>query len=182
MKKLFLVIDDIFWTVKCNFQLWLHGPYGLARVIERMPYIFIIKYLRKYGAEIEEDCRIETGIILHRPQKNNPFSNLIMKRGSFIGHKSLIDLTDKVIFEKYSGVGGYCQIWTHQTNSLIPPCPENIGCVVLKENSICYSGVIVSPGITIGENARIGANSLVNKNVEPDTFMGGVPAKVLIKL
>ena len=56
------------------------------------------------------------------------------------------------------------------------------GPVTLKRNAICYSGVIVSPGVTIGENARVGACSLVNKDVEADTFVGGVPAKLVSTL
>jgi len=36
-------------------------------------------------------------------------------------------------------------------------------------------------GITIGDGAIIGANTLVNKNVEPYTIVGGVPARKLKK-
>lgn len=38
-------------------------------------------------------------------------------------------------------------------------------------------GVTVAPGVTIGEHAVIGANAFVNKDVEPYTIYGGVPAK-----
>ena len=35
------------------------------------------------------------------------------------------------------------------------------------------------PGITIGENAIIGANSFVTKNVPKNTFVAGCPAKFI---
>lgn len=180
IRKLFWFIEDTGWLIRCRYAFWLHGPYGLSHVIERMPFRFIPKYLRRYGATVAESVRIERGIILHRPDPVLPFRNLILKEGSFIGHNAIIDLSHQVVFEEYSGIGGYCQVWTHQTTSLIPPCPEKRGAVILRPNSICYSGVTVSPGVTIGENSRVGANSLVSKDVPPDTFVGGVPARPII--
>jgi len=179
MKRTLLLIEDLIWNLRCKFNFYLHGPYGVSKCIEKMPFQFIIKYMKKYGANIEEDCRIETGIILHRPDMKIPFRNLRLGKGAFIGHKSIIDLTDQIIFEDYSGIGGYCQIWTHQTTSLYPPSPEVKFPVKLEKGAICYSGVIVSPGITIGSNSRVGANSVVNKNIEPNCFCAGLPAKTI---
>lgn len=177
LKRFFWWLEDLGWNIKCRYGFWLHGPYGLARVIEKMPFRYIVKYLRRYGATVSDTTRIERGMIIQRPDAVRPFKNLVLKEGSFVGYKAIMDLTEPIVFEEYAGIGGFCQVWTHQTTTLIPPCPENKGPVTLKRNSICYSGVIVSPGITIGENARIGACSLVNKDVEPDTFVGGVPAR-----
>lgn len=39
--------------------------------------------------------------------------------------------------------------------------------------------VIVLPGVTIGKGAIVGANSLVTKDVEPYSIVGGCPAKFL---
>jgi acetyltransferase-like isoleucine patch superfamily enzyme len=177
LKKLFWSLEDCSWNFKCRYGFWLHGPYGLARVIEKMPFRYIVKYLRRYGATVADTTRIERGMIIQRPDPVKPFKNLVLKDGSFVGYKAIMDLSEPIVFEEYAGIGGFCQVWTHQTTSLIPPCPENRGSVILRRNSICYSGVIVSPGVTIGENARVGACSLVNKDVPPDTFVGGVPAK-----
>ncbi len=164
-------------NLKCRFYFYLYGSYGVSKCIERMPFVFIKRYMRKYGATIGEDCRIEPGIILHRPDKDIPFKNLFLGKGSFIGHKSILDLTNKIIFENYSGVGGYCQIWTHQTTSLFPPSPEVSAPVKFEYGVICYSGVIISPGVTIGINSSIGANSVVNESIPPNSFCAGLPAK-----
>jgi acetyltransferase-like isoleucine patch superfamily enzyme len=37
-------------------------------------------------------------------------------------------------------------------------------------------------GITIGENAIVGAGSVVTKDVPPDTIVAGVPAKLRRKV
>ncbi len=53
------------------------------------------------------------------------------------------------------------------------------GFVVLEENSVIGSNATIIENIRIGKNAFVGAGSLVRKNVQPDTVVGGVPAKVL---
>lgn len=37
----------------------------------------------------------------------------------------------------------------------------------------------ITPGVTIGKNAVVAAGSVVTKNVEDNTVVGGVPAKVI---
>ena len=44
------------------------------------------------------------------------------------------------------------------------------------------AGVIILHGLTIGENAVIGAGAVVTENVPPETLVVGVPAKAVRKL
>lgn len=44
------------------------------------------------------------------------------------------------------------------------------------------SGAVILPGITIGENALVGAGAVVTKDVPPGTIVAGNPARVLRKL
>ena len=37
----------------------------------------------------------------------------------------------------------------------------------------------VNPGVNIGSNSIIGANSVVTKDVLPNSIVGGVPAKLI---
>jgi acetyltransferase-like isoleucine patch superfamily enzyme len=50
--------------------------------------------------------------------------------------------------------------------------------VVMRGASI-GSGATLLGGITVGENAIVGAGSVVTKNVPPDTIVAGNPARVL---
>ena len=50
---------------------------------------------------------------------------------------------------------------------------------ILKKGCILGGNVTILPGITIGENAIVGAGSVVTKNVEPNTVVTGNPAKFL---
>ena len=41
------------------------------------------------------------------------------------------------------------------------------------------ANVTILPGVTIGDGAVIAAGAVVNKDVEPNTVVGGVPAKFI---
>ena len=99
IKKLFWAIEDLKWNFRCRYNLWLHGPYGLAKVIENIPFHFLVKYLRKYGASIGQNCRFERGINLHRPLGRKPLENLIIGDDVYLGHDTLIDLSKRVILQ-----------------------------------------------------------------------------------
>ena len=81
LKRVFWSLEDLGWNLRCRYGFWLHGPYGLAKVIEKMPFRYIAKYLRKYGATISDTTRIERGMIIQRPDPVKPFNNMILKEG-----------------------------------------------------------------------------------------------------
>ncbi|NUB92539.1 acyltransferase [Haloterrigena sp. SYSU A558-1] len=51
------------------------------------------------------------------------------------------------------------------------------GEVVIGERAMIGAGAIVLPGVEIGANARVAANSLVTRDVPPGTTVAGVPAE-----
>ncbi len=55
------------------------------------------------------------------------------------------------------------------------------GPVIIKQGACIGSNSVIMPGVTIGENAKIGALSFVNKNVPPGQTWVGIPARELIK-
>lgn len=50
------------------------------------------------------------------------------------------------------------------------------GEVVVGERAMVGAGAVVLPGVTIGADARVAANSLVAEDVPPGTTVAGVPA------
>ncbi|WP_276580969.1 MULTISPECIES: sugar O-acetyltransferase [unclassified Staphylococcus] len=51
--------------------------------------------------------------------------------------------------------------------------------ISIKRNAWIGAAATILPGITIGENAVVGANALVTKDVPPNTIVGGNPARIL---
>lgn len=54
--------------------------------------------------------------------------------------------------------------------------------VHLKRNCWIGAGATILPGVTIGENAVVGAASVVTKDVEDNTVVVGSPARVVKRL
>jgi len=57
--------------------------------------------------------------------------------------------------------------------------PTYIGPVIIKRNVYVGSGALILPGVTIGENAIIGAGAVVASDIPPRSVVVGVPAKVV---
>ncbi|MBI5661158.1 MULTISPECIES: acyltransferase [Ignavibacterium] len=52
----------------------------------------------------------------------------------------------------------------------------------VKDGASIGSSATIMCGVTIGENAIVGAGAVVTKDVPPNTVVAGVPAKVIKKL
>ena len=58
-------------------------------------------------------------------------------------------------------------------------CKENIECIEIMDNVFIGLGAKILPGVRIGPNAIIAAGSVVTKDVQPNSVVGGVPAKTI---
>ena len=54
--------------------------------------------------------------------------------------------------------------------------------VYIGNNVLIYSGAIICPGVSIGDNTIIGAGSVVTKDIPSNVFACGVPCKVIKKI
>ena len=54
--------------------------------------------------------------------------------------------------------------------------------IVIADNVWLGGGVIVCPGVTIGQNTVVGAGSIVTKDLPPDVLAVGAPARVVRSL
>jgi acetyltransferase-like isoleucine patch superfamily enzyme len=51
--------------------------------------------------------------------------------------------------------------------------------IVIEKNVWIATGVTIIGGVTVGENSVIAAGAVVTKNVPPNSFAAGVPAKII---
>ncbi len=93
-----------------------------------------------------------------------------------IGAFTYINAKYGVIIEDEVQIGSHCSIYSVST------IDDKQAPVVLKRNCRVGSHSTVMPGVTIGENAVIGAHSFVNKDIPANSVAYGVPAKVVRKL
>lgn len=65
--------------------------------------------------------------------------------------------------------------------SQVPFTPNNKGNTIIGNDIWLGNSVTIMPGVQIGDGAIIAANSVVTKNVEPYSIMGGNPAQLIRK-
>jgi acetyltransferase-like isoleucine patch superfamily enzyme len=91
------------------------------------------------------------------------------------------------IFEDFVGLSAGVRVITgseliHGEGLTNPAVPREFRAVSrsfvhLEKHVFLASDVVVHPGVTIGEGAVIGSNSVVTKDIEPWTINVGIPAK-----
>jgi acetyltransferase-like isoleucine patch superfamily enzyme len=53
------------------------------------------------------------------------------------------------------------------------------GAIKILEGSWIGAGAVILPGVTIGKNSVVAANSLVRKSIPDNCVAGGIPAKII---
>ena len=51
--------------------------------------------------------------------------------------------------------------------------------IVIERNVWIAAGATIIGGVTVGENSVLAAGSVITKDVAPNTFVGGNPARVI---
>lgn len=59
--------------------------------------------------------------------------------------------------------------------------PQKFGNVTIGDYCWIGANVLINPGVSIGDNSIVGANSVVTKDIPPFEIWGGVPAKLIRK-
>jgi acetyltransferase-like isoleucine patch superfamily enzyme len=144
-------------------------------------------------------ARLFMSYVLQRLADNPPHPRLTTvyqrMRGVHIGehvyigpHVSIDFLYPQLVtIEDYVSIGMNSMIFAHSN----PTCsvwlklnryPRSVAPVTIKNGAWIPPGVIILPGVTIGENSVVGAGSLVTRDVEPFTLVAGCPAKFVKRL
>jgi acetyltransferase-like isoleucine patch superfamily enzyme len=133
---------------------------------------------------IQKNVHISAFTVLHVMNYMNTNSTLNIDSGTYIGEFNNIRASGGTI-----KIGKNCLISQHITivaanhqfvkGQLIKTqnWTSDNNFITIGDDVWIGSGAIILPGVTIGEGAVIAAGSVVNKNVEPYTIVGGVPAK-----
>lgn len=90
-----------------------------------------------------------------------------------IGAFTYINALHGVTIEAGVQVGSHCAIYSVST------IDQKSGPVWLKENCRVGSHSVIMPGVTIGNNACIGAFSFVNRDIPDNAIAFGVPVRIV---
>ena len=134
------------------------------------------KFINMYGCKIGDDIKIGAFVEV---QKNASIGNnckisshtficegVTIEDNVFIGH-SVTFIND--MYPRATAAGGALQT----------EADWKVDKTVVKKGASIGSGCTILANVTIGENAIIGAGSVVTKDVPPNAIVAGNPAKFL---
>lgn len=110
---------------------------------------------------------------------------LHIKEGADLGCNLICNCGTDISIGKDVLIAGFCYIQSsshgvapdksikHQSNTYAP--------IVIGDDCWLGGHVSILPGVSIGSGAVIGAKSVVTSNVEPNTIVAGIPAKLIRK-
>ena len=113
------------------------------------------------GATIGADCKVSSHTFI--------CEGVTIEDGVFVGH-NVSFINDK--YPRSTNPNGAMQ--TEADWDVVP--------TLVKKGASIGTTTTVLCGVTIGENAIIGAGSVITKDVPPNTVVAGVPARVIRKL
>jgi len=154
------------------------------------------KFITKYKIEVDRrnsaiamadltkfNCRIEPGAIIRDMVEIGDHCVIMMGAvlniGAVIGERTMIDMN--VVVGGRAIVGKNCHIGagTVLAGVIEPPSAEP---VIIEDDVLIGANAVVLEGVKVGKGAVVAAGSIVVKDVEPNTVVAGVPAKLLKKV
>lgn len=103
-------------------------------------------------------------------------SKLKLGKYTDVGAFTYINAVAGVEIEEGVQIGSHCSIYSINT------IDSTTGKIVIKKRAKIGSHSTVMPGVTIGEDAVVGAYSFVKNDVPAHTLAYGIPAKVIKEL
>ncbi|NLG04512.1 MAG: acyltransferase [Clostridia bacterium] len=119
-------------------------------------------------------------------QKIKP--SIMLGNGVIFNPNCHVGAINKVVIEDNVILGSNVLITDHFHGQIsksalrIPPAKRKLyskGTVTICRNAWIGENVAILPGVTVGENAIVGANAVVTKDVPSNAVVGGNPARVI---
>ena len=135
----------------------------------------IFAFVNLYGCEIGDDSKIGAFVEI---QKNARIGkNVKVSTHSFICEGVTIE-DDVFVGHNVSFINDKYPRSTNESGGLQTEADWKVIPTVVRKGASIGTGSTILCGVTIGENAMVGAGSVVTKDVPPNTIVAGVPARV----
>ena len=156
-------------AAKSKASIILTYPGVKAMFFHRIANFFCVAKFDLIARIISQFSRFLTGIEIHPKAKIG--KNLFIDHGMGVVIGETSEIGDNVTIYHMVTLGGISPSIDSEDQRNVKRHPT------LKNNVVVGSGAQVLGPITIGENAKIGANAVVTKNVPTNAVMVGIPAK-----
>ncbi len=159
-------------AARSRIEVILNYPGFHALIFYRMSNWLWRHRLRLLGRWVSQFGRFWTGIEIHP--------------GATIGHGLFIDHGMAVVIGETAEIRDNVTLYQGVTLGGVAPSVDSDAQRDVKRHPTLMNGVIVGSGaqilgpFTIGENARVGANAVVTKEVPANVTVTGIPARVVM--
>ena len=131
--------------------------------------------MREIFPKMGENSRVVTPLTAVRPHMVKIGRNVVVMPGCLMMSAGGITIDDgAMIAANVQLISNNHDLYERQ---IITCKPVHIG-----KNAWIGAGATILPGVTVGDNAVVGAASVVTKDVAPDTIVAGNPAKLIKKI
>ena len=158
-------------------QRYLHF---LWDTFDKLPLCLFINFAILFRRLIAEHLfkRCGTGFIAEENFRFNFGQNIEIGDSAFFNRNVYIDSKGGVTIGNYVALTEDVRIFTH-THSEASHIVREYRPVVIKDYAKVYTGAVILPGVTIGEQAIVASHSMVTADVPPNAVVAGMPAKVI---
>ena len=156
-------------AAKSKLSVILTYPGVKAVFMHRIANFFAIAKFDLIARIISQFSRFMTGIEIHPKAKIG--KNLFIDHGMGVVIGETSDIKDNVTIYHMATLGGISPSINSDTQREVKRHPT------IQDNVVVGSGAQVLGPITVGKNAKIGANAVVTKDVPENGVMVGIPAK-----
>lgn len=109
-------------------------------------------------------------------------NNVSIQKDCHIGAINKIIIGNNVLLASKVYISDHSHGETTADAIKLPPAQRRLyskGPVIIEDNVWLGEGVVVLPGVTIGENSIVGANAVVTKSIPRNCVAGGNPARII---
>lgn len=139
----------------------------------------IFAFVNLYGCEIQDNSKIGAFVEIQKNAKLG--QNVKVSSHTFICEGVTIE--DNVfVGHNVSFINDKYPRSTTENGGLQTEADWKVVPTLVKKGASIGTSTTILCGVTIGENAVIGAGSVVTKDIPPNVVVAGVPAKILRKL
>ena len=156
-------------AARSKLSLILTYPGVKAVFFHRIANFFSTAKFHLIARIISQFSRFLTGIEIHPNAKIG--KNLFIDHGMGVVIGETSEIGDNVTIYHMATLGGISPSVNSKEQRNIKRHPT------LKDNVVVGSGAQILGPVTVGKNAKIGANAVVTKDVNENSVMVGIPAK-----
>ena len=156
-------------AAKSKLSVVLTYPGVKAVFFHQIAHFFCVAKFDLVARIVSQFSRFLTGIEIHPKAKIG--KNLFIDHGMGVVIGETSEIGDNVTIYHSVTLGGISPSIDSDSQRDVKRHPT------LKNNVVVGSGAQVLGPVVVGENAKIGANAVVTKNVPENAVMVGIPAK-----